>query len=100
MATQNPITGDALVSRANTQKYSDNYDAIFSKKPTTPVIQEARFPDINPCRCGASNPELMCTGGHYAEDYVVCLDCRREGSGEFSLKDAIYSWNRENPCTS
>jgi len=32
MATKNPITGDSLISKASTQKYRDNYDAIFKKK--------------------------------------------------------------------
>lgn len=32
MATSNPITGDTLVSRANTEKYESNYDRIFGKK--------------------------------------------------------------------
>ena len=31
MATYNPITGDYLISKANTKKYSDNYDQIFNK---------------------------------------------------------------------
>ena len=32
MATRNPITGDTLISRANTEKYESNYDRIFGKK--------------------------------------------------------------------
>lgn len=38
MATYNGVTGDALVTKVGTKeqqaKYSDNYDRIFSKKPT------------------------------------------------------------------
>jgi hypothetical protein len=33
MATKNPITGDSLISKASNQKFRDNYDAIFKKKP-------------------------------------------------------------------
>jgi hypothetical protein len=29
---KNNITGDSLVSKANSKKYSDNYDRIFRKK--------------------------------------------------------------------
>ncbi len=31
-ATQNPVTGDRLVSKASNQKYRDNWDAIFGNK--------------------------------------------------------------------
>ena len=44
MATYNPITGDYLISKANTKKYSDNYDQIFNKsKPDElePLLREA-----------------------------------------------------------
>ena len=33
MATNN-ITGDQLISKANSKAYADNYDRIFSKQPT------------------------------------------------------------------
>lgn len=32
MATINPITGDALISKKNTKEYDENYDKIFGKK--------------------------------------------------------------------
>ncbi len=32
MATKNDITGDALISKTNTDAYRDNYDRIFGKK--------------------------------------------------------------------
>lgn len=32
MATHNPITGDALVSKRNNENYRNNYDRIFGKK--------------------------------------------------------------------
>jgi len=32
MATKNDITGDALISKTNTDAYRNNYDAIFGKK--------------------------------------------------------------------
>jgi hypothetical protein len=28
-------------------------------------------------------------------DYVVCLDCGLEGSGEFGIEDAIAAWNKK-----
>lgn len=31
MATKNDITGDALISKASSKNYVDNYDAIFRK---------------------------------------------------------------------
>lgn len=31
--TTNPITGDLIKSRPISQKYLDNYDKIFSRKP-------------------------------------------------------------------
>lgn len=38
MATTNDITNDSLITKASTDKYRSNYDAIFTKKP---VVQEA-----------------------------------------------------------
>ena len=32
MASHNPITGDALVSKRSNENYRDNYDKIFGKK--------------------------------------------------------------------
>jgi hypothetical protein len=32
MATKNDITGDSLISKANTKAYENNYDLIFGKK--------------------------------------------------------------------
>ena len=31
MATTNDVTGDAIKTKAQNQKYRDNYEAIFSK---------------------------------------------------------------------
>ena len=31
MATKNPITGDALITKVNNKAYEDNYDKIFGK---------------------------------------------------------------------
>ena len=31
MATRNDVTGDAIKTKASSQKYRDNYEAIFSK---------------------------------------------------------------------
>jgi hypothetical protein len=28
-------------------------------------------------------------------DYVVCLDCKLEGNGEFGIEDAITAWNKK-----
>ena len=41
MATHNDITGDRLVSKAQTEDYRNNYDLIFKKKPKTQEEQEA-----------------------------------------------------------
>jgi hypothetical protein len=64
MATYNGVTGDALVTRVGNkeqqQKYADNYDKIFSKKPTErnpdPDWDEGRIDII-----GQNGP----TGEHY-----------------------------------
>ena len=34
MATRNPITGDALISRTLSKEGEDNFDRIFGKKKT------------------------------------------------------------------
>ena len=40
MATTNDITNDSLVTKASTDNYRSNYDAIF-KKPTTQEVRPA-----------------------------------------------------------
>jgi len=88
MATINNITGQPIKSRANSEAYSDNYDAIFAKKKEEAVLE--------PCKCGSTNLSIECTGtSHYTMDYVLCLDCRVEGNGEFGVKDAIAAWNKK-----
>lgn len=39
MSNKNDITGDTIATKATTQAYRDNYDAIFGKKkkPETPT---------------------------------------------------------------
>jgi|TARA_R100000081_G_C4818717_1_gene177587 hypothetical protein len=36
-ATQNPVTGDRLVSKASNQKYRDNWELAFGKKPPSKI---------------------------------------------------------------
>jgi len=36
MATTNEITGDALVSRLNSEEFEKNFDKIFGEKPKKP----------------------------------------------------------------
>lgn len=40
MATTNDITGDALISKVNSDAYRNNYDLIFSKKKTEEKKEE------------------------------------------------------------
>ncbi len=52
MTTSNPTTGQPIKSRANSDAYSDNYDAIFGKKeeeaPATPLPPEVvSSPTVN-----------------------------------------------------
>jgi len=45
-ATQNPVTGDRLVSKASNQKYRDNWDAIFGKKDKESATEEDSKNDL------------------------------------------------------
>ena len=45
MATHNDITGDALISRVNSDSFRDNFDRIFRSKTK-----------------GATNEQPICTG--------------------------------------
>lgn len=56
MATRNDVTGDALVSRYNNDKFRDNYDRIFGKKDRP---QEAEKSD-------AVETENDCDGSQHA----------------------------------
>ncbi len=50
---------------------------------------------INKCTCGSNDIVVKCTSSsHYAEDYVECQTCLKQGAGEFGIHDAIQSWNR------
>lgn len=52
--------------------------------------------ELEPCKCGSTILSVECTGtSHYTMDYVLCRDCKLEGSGEFSLTDAINAWNHQ-----
>jgi hypothetical protein len=51
VATHNDITGDALISKTNTDAYRDNYDAIFRKPKEESffeIIHEARKVIVDP----------------------------------------------------
>ena len=44
MATHNDITGDALISKTNTDAYRNNYDLIFGKKDK-PKAEDVKKPE-------------------------------------------------------
>jgi hypothetical protein len=43
MATKNDVTGDSIQSRAASEAYAANYDAIFGKKKAVVVEQVEEF---------------------------------------------------------
>lgn len=46
MATNNPVTGDALISKVTTEKYKSGYDLIdWSKKDNNGADNHASEPD-------------------------------------------------------
>jgi hypothetical protein len=52
--------------------------------------------ELAPCKCGSTILSVECTGtSHYTMDYIVCLNCGLEGSGEFGIDDAIAAWNKK-----
>ena len=94
MTATNCITGHPIKSRVNSKKFSDNWDNIFKKKDT----EEDK--KLNPCKnCGSEDLEFACaTAGHSTLDYVVCRNCKHEGSGDtFGQEEAIKAWNSQNP---
>lgn len=42
MATKNDITGDTIITKGTTDKYRDNWDAIFGKPKVTQDKQEEK----------------------------------------------------------
>ena len=52
MATTNDITGDKITSKTNTDKYRENWDRIFGKKPVPEVLenQEKKLRKVSPPR--------------------------------------------------
>ncbi len=44
MATTNPITGDTIATKVNSDSYRDNWDRIFNR----PVEALGERPDIDP----------------------------------------------------
>jgi uncharacterized protein YnzC (UPF0291/DUF896 family) len=61
MAATNDVTGDAIRS-APTEKYRDNYDAIFRKKPEMKI----------------SRIDIISTNGNDGEHYQEVDDARPE----------------------
>lgn len=43
----NDITGDALKTRVTTDKYRDNFDAIFRRKPVQSEQTESEAPEVD-----------------------------------------------------
>tara|TARA_R110000803_G_scaffold172100_2_gene235018 strand:- start:795 stop:1049 length:255 start_codon:yes stop_codon:yes gene_type:complete len=42
ISATNDITGDRLISRANSDKFKDNFDRIFGKKEAAPTVFKDR----------------------------------------------------------
>ena len=42
ISATNDITGDRLISKANNDKFKDNFDRIFGKKESTPTVFKDR----------------------------------------------------------
>jgi hypothetical protein len=47
MPTKNDVTGDSIQSKAPSQKYMDNYDAIFGKKSAVDDAADVNSQYIN-----------------------------------------------------
>ncbi|MGY8866526.1 MAG: hypothetical protein ACKVJK_12995 [Methylophagaceae bacterium] len=60
MAARNDITGDSITSKTTSEKYRDNWDAIFGKKD-----QKAKQQDMTELN-GDGNRER----GRYGEDLI------------------------------
>ena len=60
MTARNDITGDSIQSKSNSQKYRDNYDAIFNKKKADYKEVQQDITELN----GDGNR----TRGRYGED--------------------------------
>lgn len=93
MTTSNPTTGQPIKSRANSDAYSDNYDAIFGKNeeeaPATPLR-----PEVVPCTCKKGEVTMRHdAGSHYEETWLECTSCGRQGKSDFDMNGAINNWN-------
>jgi pantoate kinase len=83
MATTNDITNDSLITKASTDNYRSNYDAIFTKKPK----QEAAMQELT-----ALSEEL---GMYEDKSKDVCFECHKQshsmGCGSKSVYDAYIT---------
>jgi hypothetical protein len=53
MATKNDITGDSIISKTNTDKYRDNFAAVFKKEHR----ECKRCGEINPAEIHTCTPK-------------------------------------------
>ncbi len=73
MTTKNDVTGDSLITKAPTDAYRDNYDAIFNK-PKQPHVPETKKLAHDTCfECGASGSHKMDCGSKAVFDAYILL---------------------------
>lgn len=74
MTTKNDVTGDSLITKAPTDAYRNNYDAIFNK-PKQPHVPETRKLVHDACfECGTLPHKLDCSSKAVFDAYILLRD--------------------------
>lgn len=75
MTTKNDITNDSLITKAPTDAYRNNYDAIFNK-PKQPHVPETKKLVHDACfECSAVNGHKMdCSSKAVFDAYILLRD--------------------------
>ena len=74
MTTKNDITNDSLITKAPTDAYRNNYDAIFNK-PKQPHVPETKKSVHDTCfECGSVPHKLDCSSKAVFDAYILLRD--------------------------
>ena len=74
MTTKNDVTGDSLITKAPTDAYRNNYDAIFKKSKQAHVPETRKLVHDVCFECGALPHKLDCSSKAVFDAYILLRD--------------------------
>ena len=74
MTTKNDVTGDSLITKAPTDAYRSNYDAIFKKSKQAHVPETRKLVHDVCFECGALPHKMDCSSKAVFDAYILLRD--------------------------